>query len=30
MKRKSDGVLVVCKKINYASMDSKEKHQLVE
>jgi serine/threonine protein kinase len=23
-------VLVVCKKINYASMDSKEKHQLVE
>lgn len=30
MRRRSDSALVVCKKINYASMGSKEKHQLVE
>lgn len=30
MRRRADSALVVCKKISYATMDSKEKHQLVE
>jgi len=30
MRRRADSALVVCKKISYAAMDSKEKHQLVE
>lgn len=30
MRRRADSAIVVCKKVNYAAMDSKQKHQLVE